>query len=360
LVDVRDNGSTEGGSGAMFKNLRCSIGILVALLAGTALVSPANAADYYAGKTIEIVAGSTPGAGIDYYARLVGRHLQRHIPGNPAIVVKNMPGASGTRAAQYVAMVAPNNGLTIGATTPGAIVGPLLDDKVDASFNPSEFIYLGTSNVGVGICTTMNTSKTRTFEDALKQKTILGAQGPGALSYDFAYLVKNLTGAQFNIVTGYNGSAHFTLAMERGEIDGVCGWNWSGARSQKPHWIKDKSINLLMQLGMDEHPELTQLGVPPIWKFISGDVDRKIAEFMLTQRGFERPLLVRAGTPPEQVSTLRTAFDATMRDPQFLAEAEKGQAEISPLPGARVQELVRAFYATPKDIVEKGRQAIRP
>ena len=341
----------------MVRSSRLSIRCVVALMAGAMIGSSANAADFYAGKTIDVVAGSTPGAGIDHYARLVARHLARHIPGNPSVVVKNMPGASGTRAAQYVAMAAPANGLTIGATTPGAIVGPLLDDKID-TLNPSEFIYLGTSNVGVGICATMNTSATKTFDDALKNKTILGAQGPGALSYDFAYLVKNLTGAQFNVVTGYNGSAHFTLAMERGEIDGVCGWNWSGAVSQKPQWIRDKSINLLMQLG--SHPDLTKMGVPEIWKYISGDVNRKIAEFILTQRAFERPLMVRAGTPSEQVNILRAAFDATMKDPQFLADAEKSKSEISPLPGARVQEMVRTFYATPKDIVEKARHAIRP
>ncbi len=345
----------------MFRNPKRSIGTAIALVAGVMIVAAsAKAADYYAGKTVDIVVGGAPAGGIDLYARLVARHLHRHIPGNPTIVVKNMPGASGTRAAQYVALAAPNNGLTIGATAPGAIVGPLLDDNVDKSFDPSQFIYLGTTNVGVSICATMNTSDTKTFEDALKRRTILGAQGPGAPSYDIAYLVKNLTGAQFNIVTGYNGSTHITLAMERGEVDGVCGWNWSGARSQKSDWIRDKVINLLAQIGADENDELTQMGVPTIWKFISGDENRKVAEFILAQKGFERPLLVRAGTPPELVNILRAAFDATMRDPQFLADAEKAQLEISPSPGTRVQELVQAFYATSKDIVEKGRAAIRP
>jgi tripartite-type tricarboxylate transporter receptor subunit TctC len=345
----------------MFKKSKRLIGTVAASILGVMIgTAPAKTADYYAGKTIDIVVGGAPAGGIDLYARLVARHLQRHIPGNPAIVVKNIPGASGTRAVQHVAMGAPANGLTIGATAPGAIVGPLLDDKVEASSDPSQLIYLGTTNVGVSICATMNTSDTKTFEDALKRKTILGAQGPGAPSYDIAYLVKNLTGAPFNIVTGYNGSTHITLAMERGEVDGVCGWNWSGARSQKAEWIRDKVINLLAQIGADDNDELTQMGVPTIWKFISGDDNRKVAEFILAQKGFERPLLVRAGTPPELVNILRSAFDATMRDPQFLADAEKAQLEISPSPGTRVQELVRAFYATPKDIVEKGRAAIRP
>jgi len=345
----------------MFNGPKCLLGTIIALVANMTIVSAsARAADYYAGKTIDIVVGGAPAGGIDMYARVVGRHLHRRIPGNPTIVVKNMPGASGTRAAQYVAIAAPNNGLTIGATAPGAIVAPLLDEKVDTSFDPSQFIYLGTANVGVSVCATMDTSKTGTFDDALHRKTVLGAQGPGAPSYDLAYLIQRTTGAQLSIISGYNGSTHITLAMERHEVDGMCGWNWSGARSQKPDWIRDKKLNLLAQVGISENAELSQMGVPTIWKFISGDENRKIAEFILTQKGFERPLLVRAGTPPELVDILRSAFDATMRDSLFLAEAEKALLEISPSPGTKVQELVRAFYATPKDIVEKARIAIRP
>lgn len=344
----------------MVKQRGWSSSCVVLLVSSLTGASPACAADYYAGKTIDVVVGGAAAGGIDIYARAVARYLGRHIPGNPTIVVKNMPGASGLRSAQYVALAAPNDGLTIGATAPGAIVGPLLDDKVEKSFDPSQFIYLGTTNVGVGICTTMKASRTRTFEDALKVKTVLGAQGPGAPSFDIAYLVQRTTGAQFNIIPGYNGSTHITLAMERGEVDGVCGWNWSGARSQKPQWIRDKVLNLLAQVGIDENDELTQLGVPTIWKFIASEESRKVAEFILTQKGFERPLLVRAGTPPELVRILRAAFDATMRDSQFLADAEKSMLEISPAPGAKVQDLVRSFYATPKDIIEKARVAIRP
>ena len=261
---------------------------LTAVLAGAvllALPAPATSADYYAGKTIEIIVGGAPAGGVDLYARATARHLTRHIPGQPTIVVKNMPGASGARAAYYVASVAPSNGLTIGAITPGAIVGPLLDDKAKISFDPSKLVYLGTTNAGVGICATMSTSETRTFADALKRKTVLGAQGPGAVSYDIAYLVKNLTGAQYNIVTGYNGSTHFLLAMERAEIDGICGWNWSSAKSQKADWIRDKKLNLLLQTGVGDDDELTQMGVPSIWQFISGDENRKIAEFILAQKG---------------------------------------------------------------------------
>jgi len=335
-------------------------GTLIALFVSAMFAVPAAAADYYAGKSIDLIVGGSPGGGIDAYARMVARHLPRYIPGNPSIVVKNMPGASGTRAAQYVAMVAPNDGLAIAATAPGAIVAPLLDDKITDSYNPSRLIYLGTTNVGVSICATMATSKIKTFEDLKTNQSVMGSQSPGSPSYDIAYLVRNITDAEFRVVPGYKGSTHITLAMERGEIDGICGWNWSGARSQKSEWIRDKKINILAQIAVNENPELTKMGVPAIWKFVKGDENQKVAKFILSQKGFERPLLIRSGTSPELVDILRKAFDATMEDPQFLADAKKARLEVSPASGVKVQELVEAFYATPKDVVNKARAAIRP
>jgi tripartite-type tricarboxylate transporter receptor subunit TctC len=339
------------------RSLAASAAVLAAGIAATAAV---RAEDFYAGKTIELIVGGAAGGGVDLYARAVGRHMTRHIPGNPAIVGKNVPGASGARATYQVAVVSPPNGLTIAAITPGAIVGPLLDEKPNTTVDPSKLIYLGTTNAGVGICATMDTSPTKTFADALKRNTILGAQGPGAVSFDIAYLVKNLTGARFNIVTGYNGSTHFLLAMERGEIEGICGWNWSSAKSQKPDWLRDKRLNLLLQTGVADEEDLTQLGVPSIFQFITRDEDRRVAEFVLAQKGFERPLVVGPGTPAQLVKTLRAAFDATMRDDQFLAEMEKTRLDVSPASGEKVQKLVEAFFATPKEIVAKAREAIRP
>lgn len=343
--------------GARIQYAGAAIVLFVSSTMAGALAQPS---DYFAGKTIEVVVGGAAAGGVDLYARAAARHMPRHISGNPAIVVKNMPGASGARAAYHVAVAAPGNGLTIGAITPGAIVGPLLDDRTKSAFDPSRLSYLGTTNAGVGICATMNTSAVRTFSDALKSKTVLGAQGPGAVSYDIAYLVKNLTGARYNIVTGYNGSTHFLLAMERGEIDGTCGWNWSSAKSQKPDWLRDRKLNLLLQTGIGDDDELTRLGVPSLSQFITGDENRRVADFILAQNGFERPLVVGPDTPVELVRILRTAFDDTMRDPQFLAEMKKARLDVSPSPGIKVQELVQRFYATPKDIVTKARAAVRP
>jgi tripartite-type tricarboxylate transporter receptor subunit TctC len=333
---------------------------LFATAAAVFLALPAAAADYYGGKTIDLVVGNYPGGGFDIYARAVGRHLGHNIPGNPTIVVKNMPGAGSAKAGYHVGTVAPKDGLSIGAITPGAIIGPLLDDKPETSFDPLKVTYLGTANAGARICATYTTSKIKRFDDALANRMVLGGVSPGDAVHDYAYLIKRTTNAQVEVVAGYKGTLDLALAMERGEIDGVCGWDWSSAKSQKPDWIKDGKLNILAQLGPTENAELTAKGVPPIWKFMKDDAARKVHEMVVSQQAFTRPYFIATGTPAELVTTLRTAFDATMRDPQFLADAEKMRIDISPLPGATVQELIQKLYATPKDVTERAKAAIRP
>jgi tripartite-type tricarboxylate transporter receptor subunit TctC len=340
---------------AMLSKLACYAALMLACAS-----APVSAADYYAGKTIDLVVGNYPGGGYDIYARTLGRHLGRNIPGNPMIVVKNMPGAGSAKAGHHIQTIAPKDGLTIGAVTPGAIVGPLLDDKQESIFEPLKVTYLGTANSGSRICATYATSKTRTFNDALTNKTRLGGVSPGDAVHDYAYLVKRTTNAQIDVVAGYKGTLDLALAMERGEIDGMCGWDWSSAKAQKPEWIRDGKLNILAQLGPNENAELSARGVPTIWKYMRDDDARKVHGLVVSQQAFTRPYFIATGTPAELVTILRNAFDATMRDPQYLADAEKTRIDISSLPGAKVQELVQQLYATPKAIVERARQAIRP
>src|SRR5215208_625325 len=333
---------------------------LIATAAAVFVSLPAAAADYYAGKTVDLVVGNYPGGGFDIYARALGRHIGRNIPGNPTVVVKNMPGAGSAKAGYHVGTVAPKDGLSIGAITPGAIIGPLLDDKPDTSFDPLKVTYLGTANAGARICATYTTSKIKRFDDALTNKLVLGGVSPGDAVHDYAYLIKRTTNAQVEVVAGYKGTLDLALAMERGEIDGVCGWDWSSAKSQKPDWIREGKINILAQLGPTENAELTGKGVPPIWKFMKDDAARKVHEMIVSQQAFTRPYFIATGTSAELVTIMRTAFDNTMRDPQYLADAEKMRIDISPLPGATVQELIQKLYATPKDVTERAKVAIRP
>jgi tripartite-type tricarboxylate transporter receptor subunit TctC len=333
------------------------VGFIVAALL---LTAPVPATAYYAGKTIDLVVGNYPGGGYDIYARTLGRHLGRNIPGQPVIVVKNMPGAGSAKAGHHVQTIAPKDGLTIGAVTPGAIVGPLLDEKPEAIFDPMRVTYLGTANAGARICATYGNAKAKTFADTMTQRTRLGGVSPGDAVHDYAYLIKRTTHAQIDVVAGYKGTLDLALAMERGEVDGACGWDWSSAKAQKPDWIRERKLNILAQLGPNENAELTQMGAPQIWSYMRNDAARQIHEMVVSQQAFTRPYFIATGTPPELVSTLRIAFDATMRDPQYLADAANMRIDISPLPGAKVQELIGKLYATPKTIVEQARAAIRP
>jgi tripartite-type tricarboxylate transporter receptor subunit TctC len=335
--------------------------VFLTLLASlSAAPGPASAADYYAGKTIDLLVGAPPGGGYDIYARLVGRHFGRHIPGQPTIVVKNMPGAGSAKAAQFISTMAPKDGTAIAGIMPGAIMGPLLDDRTDALFDPTKVLYVGTANSGTRVCVTLKGSKLETFDDALREKAVFGGVSTNDSTQEYGYLHKKTAGARYDVVSGYRGTPDIALAIERGELDGVCGWDWSSFKAQRPDWLRDNKVNVLLQVSLEPHPELTRMGVPTVWQYVKNEDDRKVVELVISQTVFHRSYIAPPGTPPEQLNTLRTAFDATMKDKDLLEEAEKLRIDIEPLSGAKVQELVDKLYATPKEIVERARQAIRP
>ena len=321
---------------------------------------PVRASDYFAGKTIEWIVGGGPGGGYDIYARAVARHIGRYIPGSPTVIVKNMPGAGSAKAAQYISTIAPKDGTSVAGIMPGAIMGPLLDDRAAPLFDPTKVQYIGTANSGTRVCVTLKGSKIARFEDAQKVKAKFGGSAPNDSTFEYGYLHKHTSGAIWDIVPGYRGTPDMALAMERGEIDGVCGWDWSSFKSQRPDWLRDSKVNVLLQVSIDPHPELTAMGVPTVFQFVTSEADRKIVELVISQTVFHRSYIAPPGTPAAPLEVLRTAFDKTMTDPQFLEEAKKLRIDIEPLSGARVQEVVQKLYATPKDIVERARKAIRP
>jgi tripartite-type tricarboxylate transporter receptor subunit TctC len=324
------------------------------------LVTPASAADFYAGKTIELVVGADAGGGYDIYARTVARHMGRYIPGHPTIVVKNMPGAGSGRAAGYISTLAPKDGTALGAVMPGAIMDPLLVDRDAALFDPTKVLYVGSASNDSRVCLTMKSSSTKTFDDALIRNTTIGAISTNDSTRDYAFMHKRTSGAKFDVVSGYKGTVEIGLAMERGEIEGVCGWGWSSIKSQKPDWIRDNKINVLLQVGLEPNAELSAMGVPPIWNYLKTDDDRRAVELIVSQQVMIRSYIAPPGTPPDQIAILRAAFDATMKDQQFLDDAGKQRLVVEPLPGAKVQELVQKLYATPAEVVERARLAIKP
>jgi tripartite-type tricarboxylate transporter receptor subunit TctC len=333
---------------------------LIAVALTATVAAPVSAADYYAGKTVDLIVGTPPGGGYDIYARAVARHIGRHIPGQPTIVVKNMPGAGSAKAAQFISMIAPKDGTAIAAIMPGAIMGPLLDERADALFDPTKVLYIGTANSGTRVCLTLKGSKITTFDDALKEKAVFGGVSTNDSTQEYGYLHKRTSGAKYDVVSGYRGTPDIALAIERGELDGVCGWDWSSFKAQKPDWLRDNKVNVLLQVSLDPHQELTQMGVPTVWQYVKNDDDRKVVQLVISQTVFHRSYIAPPGTPAPQLNILRVAFDATVQDKEFLEDAEKLRIDIAPLSGAKVQDLVTKLYATPKDIVERARTAIKP
>ncbi|MDB5509515.1 MAG: efflux transporter protein [Hyphomicrobiales bacterium] len=336
-----------------------ALGAVLALSAAVT-AAPAQAQDFYAGKQIVFMIGSDVGGGYDIYARALGRHLGRHIPGNPTFVPRNQPGAGSGTAAAYIASVAPKDGTTIGAIFPGVIIGPLLDDRTQPLFDPTKFNYLGSADSGTRVCVTYQNSKIKNFDDAQKNRVVMGASAAGGSTRDYAFMNRNAAGAQFEVVSGYKGTADIFLAMERGEVDGMCGLDWTSLKSQKPDWVRDKKINILVQNGIDAEPELEKLGVPTLWGYIKSDADKKAVEMVVSQQIFGRPYIAPPGVTPERLKILRSAFEATMKDPDFLSDAAKSRIDIAPSSGERVQDVVEKLYATPKETIKRAKEIISP
>jgi tripartite-type tricarboxylate transporter receptor subunit TctC len=337
-----------------------SIALSATFAALATFASPASAQDFFAGKSIDLLVGAPPGGGYDIYGRAVARHIGRHIPGNPNVVPKNMPGAGSARAAGFLSNVAPKDGTVIANIMPGAIMDPMLDPKAEKLFDPTRVMFIGNVNNGVRVCVSGKHSKVRTFEDARTQKAVFGGGQSNDSTRDYGYLHRKTTGAKWNMVTGYKGTSDLSIALERGEIDGFCGFDWASLKSQKPAWVRDKLVHVLTQDAIEPMEELTKLGVPHIMTFVKDDTTRKVLELILSQTVFHRSFIAPPGTAPAQLAILRKAFDATMKDPQFLADAEKLRIDVAPLSGERVQQVVRNLYASPPQVVDLARAAINP
>ncbi|MGE3247921.1 MAG: Bug family tripartite tricarboxylate transporter substrate binding protein [Beijerinckiaceae bacterium] len=341
---------------------RATTRAFLGLFAAAAISAPqgAAAADYYAGKTITLLVGSSPGGGYDTYARTIARHWPNHIPGKPSILVKNQPGAGSGVAAAMMYTTAPKDGTFVAALFPGAIIGPILDPKPQAKFDPSKFPYLGSADAGTRVCITGPKSKVKTFEQAQKTKTIMGASQAGGSTRDYAYMLNHIAGTKFEVVSGYKGSRQIFLAMEKGEVDGMCGLDWSSLKSQKGDWVRDKSMNVLVQVSLEPEPELEKLNVPTLWPLVKDANHTKAARLIVGQQVFGRPYVTSPGTPAAVLKVLRDSFMATLKDKAFLADAGKAKLSIEATSGEKVNALVTDMYAAPKDIVELAKKIIKP
>jgi tripartite-type tricarboxylate transporter receptor subunit TctC len=333
----------------------------LACLIGSAVASVAQdpVEQFYRGKQINIVVGSSAGGGYDTYARLLARSMGASIPGNPSIVVQNMSGAGSNRAAGFIYSVAPKDGTAIGAIFPGAVLQPLLSEQ-PVPHDPSKFVYLGSANSDVYVCYVRSDAPVKTFKDVLEKELIIGASNPGATTYDLPLLLNSVLGAKFKIVTGYPGSREITLALERGEVQGACGIGWTGIETLHPNWFATGMIKPLVQLSNDGHPDLNKRGVPRAAELTRNDDDRRVIELVFSQGIFGRPFVLPPEVPVDRLAALRKGFMAALSSEGLRAEAAKMNLDIEPIPGDDLQTLVAGLYATPAQVVERARQALTP
>ena len=332
---------------------------LLCTVAG-ALVTPASAQDIYQGKTITVIVANTAGSGYDAYGRLLARHMPKYIPGKPTIVVQNMPGAGSIKAAEYTYVVAPKDGTQFTLVMPGSLIEPLTGDPAKYRYDPTRFAYIGTADSGTRLCATLGPSKTKTFADARRNKTLMAATASGSSSFDYPHFLNALAGAKFEVVTGYPGPGDMFLAVDRGEADGLCGIDVGTYRTLRPEWLTTPGkANFLVQAGLEPHAELTKLGIPSIWQFIEGE-NRKVAELIVSQQVFQRPFLAPPGVPEAQLKVLRAAFMAAIDDPELRDEARKANLDLNAKSGEDVEALVKKIYSAPKELIDKMTKAIRP
>jgi tripartite-type tricarboxylate transporter receptor subunit TctC len=333
---------------------RCNLSVAFAAAVLLGLDAPAHAQsveDFYRGRTVTILVGFTSGGGYDLYARLLGRHINRHIPGNPSVVVQNMPGAGSMKAAQFVYGVAPKDGLTLATVSRGVVTDPLLSN---APIDPTKLTWLGSVTSETSVCATWKTSPVKTWDDMFKGEFTLGGSAVGADPDTFALILRNVFGAKVKLVTGYPGGNDINLAMERSEVDGRCGWSWTSLKSLK-QWLPQ--INVLAQFAMEKNADLPNVAFA--LERAKDAEQQQVLRLLIAGQFVGRPFFTSPDIPTDRKAALRAAFDATMKDKQFLDDAGKLDLEISPITAATIDPFLAELYRTPKDVVAKAIAAIQ-
>ena len=332
---------------------RALAAFLFVLALAPACASAQSVADFYRGRTLTLQIGLPPGGGYDLYSRMLAKHYGRFVPGNPVVVPKNMPGAGGMLASNYLANVAPHDGSEIAMIASSALLTPLFGDE-KAKFDPRKFTWLGSMNDDVSSCGVWYTTGVTKFEDMMSKEVTFGASGPAAITAIHAEVLKNLLGAKAKVIMGYTGTKDVNLAMQRGEVGGSCGLTVSSLETQWRDEWHDGKLKIIIQMGAHDHPALK--GVPNIYTFAKSADDTKVLHLVFDQSILGRPLLAPPGVPADRIKALREALIATLKDPQFLADAEKAKMEITPASAEEIEQLLATFYSYPKAIIEKAKE----
>jgi len=318
-----------------------------------ALVQPGaadEAADFYSGRTINLIEGFNVGGGADLYARTIARHLGQHIAGHPTIVVHNMPGAGSMAAANHVFNVSPRDGTEIGFFAGNIAVDPVIGG-VPSQYDSRKFNWIGAPAAESSVCIAAKATSFKTFDDVLAREMVTGAAGTS--TYDFPIVLNSLVGAKFKLVKGYNGSSALRLALERGEIEGFCGVGLASLRSQG---LTDDKINILVQTSLKGDPQLVK--VPIIIDYAKSEEDRQVMRLVFGWLVMDRPMAAPPETPQARVEALRDGFDETMRDPQFRADIDKASLSYSPMSGRDIASFVDTIYLTPPAVAKRAAQLL--
>jgi len=313
------------------------------------------AAEPFASKNLSLIVGFGPGGGYDLWGRTVARHIGKHLPGKPSVVPQNMPGAGSYVAASHIYNAAPKDGTVLGIIARDAALGPL-SGAPGARFDATKLSWLGSPTKEHNVCIAFHTAQVKDVKQLRDTQLILGDTGPGTGTRSYPKVLNDLLGFKFKLVSGFRSSADVFLAMERGEVDGICE-SLDSVNQRKPDWIANKTVNVLLQAGAEPHPSLK--GVPNVFDLARNDEERRVLEFLYAGQGIGRPFVAPPDLPSERLKMLRDAFNATMKDPEFIADVKRNKFDLEPEDGEHLTALINKIYATPKAIIERVSNLIK-
>lgn len=338
---------------ALARSAIACVGLLLGLHGATAQ----SVEEFYKGRQINMLIGGGAGGGYDVYYRALGRHLGKHIPGHPNIIPKNQPAASGLAAAATLYTTADKDGATIAAFPNNIPMDPLFGNPA-ARYDALKLNWLGSIGKLQNVCATWHTSPIKTIQQAQEREVVVAAAAAPTNTAIMPRVLNALLNTKFKPIIGYDPGSGLTMAIERQEAEGICGLSWSTMKASRPHWISQNLLNVIVQMGIDKLPDLPN--VPAALDLVTDAENKQILTLILLRQEPGRPVAAPPGVPADRLAALRTAFDATMKDADFIAEAAKLQMEIEPLTATQIEKLLATAYATPKPIVQQAAQLLEP
>jgi tripartite-type tricarboxylate transporter receptor subunit TctC len=327
-----------------------ALAIVAAIVAASH--TPSSAQEFFKGKTVTLLVAGTAGGGIDIGARVMARHLGKYIPGNPNVVAQLMPGAGGIRMIDHMNKIAPRDGTVLGTVAPGPIIEPLIG-KRQIGYRMTDFTMIAAMDKDVTLCIAWGASKFKTIKDVIATPMNVAGTGAGSSTDIYPIFLNEVMGTKFKVITGYLGSQETIIAIERGEVDGRCGWGWSSINSTKPDWVRDKKVTYLLQMALEKNPKID---APLALDFAKDDTTRQMMVMMFGPLSLNKPFFGPPGMPAERTAELRKAFMEALKDKDLRAEAVKTFGdELEPTGGEAAQKLIADIYATPPAVTERLR-----